>query len=127
MKRIMMLLVACFFLLNIYGCWLIVAGAAGGSGTAAWLSGKLSQRVNASYDRTINAVKSALKSLKMEVSKESKSKSVTQIKSIYSDGREIWIDIRPISESTTKVEVRVGVLGDKTASDKILKEIAGRL
>lgn len=127
MKRIMMLFVACFFLLNIYGCWLIVAGAAGGSGTAAWLSGKLSQRVNASYDRTINAAKSALKSLKMEVTKESKSKSVTQIKSLYSDGREIWIDIRPISESATKVEVRVGALGDKTASDKILKEIVGRL
>ena len=110
-------------LLQLCGCVALLAGAAGGAGTAAWLSGKLSQDVNASYERTIGAAKAALKSLKFEIAKETRDQGVTQIKSYYTDSKDIWIDIRPISESSTKVEVRVGMMSDKDAADKIMKRI----
>jgi hypothetical protein len=42
----------------------------------------------------------------------------------YTDGKTIWIDVRRISDRSSKVEVRVGAVeGDKEAADKIIKRI----
>ena len=108
---------------NMCGCALVLAGAAGGAGTAFWLSGKLSDEVSASYERAIDATKKAVKSLNMEVDKETKTDDVTQIRSEYRDGREVWIDIRPLTQASSKIEIRVGIKGDKAASIKILERI----
>jgi len=124
MGKIMNFLVAVALLMNIYGCFAVVAGAAGGAGTAAWLSGKLTQEFHASYDRAISASKSALQSLKLEVVKETREPDVDQLRSKYTDGKEIWIDIRRVTEVSTKIEVRVGVVSpDEEAANKILKQI----
>jgi len=123
-KRITLFVFSGLLLLNIYGCVALLAGAVAGTGTAAWLSGKLTQEFNASYERTIDAAEKALRSLKLKVTKEAKEANVTQLKSKYSDGREIWIDIRKVTDNSTKVEVRVGAVSpNKAAADKILKRI----
>ena len=123
-KRIIVSIFAGFLLFNLCGCLAILAGGAGGAGTAAWLSGKLTQEVNASYDNTIRAAKSALKSLGLDMTKETREETVDQIKSKYTDGREIWIDIHKINETSCKVEVRVGVVGNgKEAAGKIMNKI----
>jgi hypothetical protein len=109
------------------GCVAVLAAGAGGAGTAAWLSGKLSDEMSASYDDTISATKSALKSLDMPITKETKKKSVAQIMSKNADGAEVWIDIRPITTKTTKVEVRVGAMGNKEASSRIIEAIKNRI
>lgn len=116
-------------LVNIYGCAALLLGsAAGGAGTAVWLSGKLTQQVNASFESTIEAAKSGLKALNLEVTKETKEENVAQIKSKYSDGKTIWIDIRRITETSSKIEVRVGaVTSDKEAAAKILNSIKKHL
>ena len=124
LRKITVFIFSVFLLLNISGCFALLAGAAAGTGTAAWLSGKLSQEVHASYERTIAASESALKSLKLPVTKISKEETVSQLRSEYIDGKDIWIDIRKITADSTKVEVRVGaVKPDKEAADKILKRI----
>ena len=127
MNKIIKFLIVGIFLVNTVGCVAIMAGTAGGAGTAVWLSGKLTQEVHVSREKAVKAARSALKSLKLEITKETKTEEVTQIKSNYTDGREIWIDIRPMTESSTKIEVRVGAIGDKAAADKILKKIASYL
>ncbi len=127
-KKMLVAVVFGFFLLNVCGCLAVVAGTAGGAGTAVWLSGKLSQDFHASYDRTIGACESALKSMDLEVAKEAKEENVTQFKSKYTDGKEIWIDVRRVTEGSTKVEVRVGAVNpDKDVADKILKRIQSYL
>ncbi len=124
LKRITIFALSGFLLLNIYSCAALLVGAAAGTGTAFWLSGKLTQEFNASYDRTINAAKTALKSLKLEVIKEIREENITQLRSKYSDGKEMWIDISKVTENSTKVEVRVGTVNpNKEAADKILKKI----
>lgn len=123
MRKIAIFVIIGLFLTALYGCLAILAGTAGGAGTAVWLSGKLVQEVHAPYARTIKAAKSGLASLKMEITKETKTETVTQIKSRYSDGRETWVDIRPVSEASSKIEVRVGAISDKEAADKVLKRI----
>ncbi len=123
-KKIIVFVFSGFLLLNIYGCFAVLAGGAAGAGTAVWLSDKLTQQFNASYERTINSAEEALRSLKLTITKEAKETRVTQLKSTYTNGKEIWIDIHKITENSTKVEVRVGaVSSDKEAADMILKRI----
>jgi len=127
-KRLAEVLIAVIFCLNICGCFALFAGAAGGAGTAVWLSGKLTQQLNASYDRTIKATESALESLDLAIIKESKEADVATFRSQYTDGKEIWIDVRRITDVSTKVEVRVGWVGvNKIACDKILNKIKSYL
>ena len=122
-KKTIVLVISVLWLMNMCGCVALLAGAAGGAGTAAWLSGKLSQEVNASFDKTLKAAKSALRSFKLKVTKETIEEKVAQVMSNYTDGRTIWIDIHRVSESTSRVEVRVGATGDKDIARKILDRI----
>ncbi|MDD4893876.1 MAG: DUF3568 family protein [Candidatus Omnitrophica bacterium] len=124
LKKMALAVFSGFLLLNLCGCFVLLGGAAGGAGTAAWLSGKLTQEVDASYDDSIRAAKSALKSLRLEMTKETREETVDQVMSKYSDGRTIWIDIHKVSETSTKIEVRVGgVPSDKAAASKIMDRI----
>ena len=111
------------FSLHLCGCVALLAGAAGGAGTATWLSGKLVQQVDAPLDKCINATKNALESLHLEVTKETKKEDVAQIISNYTDGKTIWIDIKRITDTYSKIEVRVGAVSDKEAAGKILDRI----
>lgn len=113
-----------FLLISTYGCALLVAGAAGGAGTAAWLSGKLTQEFQSSYESTVSASRKALQSLDLNISKETHSETVTQLRSEYLDGKDIWVDIHRVATNASKVEIRVGgVSPDKEASNKILERI----
>lgn len=123
-KKIGILAMICLVSLSLSGCFFLFAGAAGGAGTAVWLEGKLTQEFHASYGRTIDAAKSSLKAFRLDLVKETKDATITQLKSKYTDGKEIWIDIRKVSDNSTKVEVRVGAVHpDKEAADKILKKM----
>lgn len=123
-KKIIVYIFSCLLLVNLCGCVALLAGAAGGAGTAVWLSGKLTQEVNSPFERTVEAAKSALSSLKLEVTKETKEQNVAQIMSKYVDGKTVWIDIHRITDSSSRIEVRVGAVGsDKAAADRILRRI----
>jgi hypothetical protein len=101
----------------------LFGAAAGGAGTAFWLSGKVGEELAASYQQAISATENALDSLDMEITKKTHSENVTQFKSVYTDGSTVWIDVKPILENKTGVEVRVGIRGNQSASEKILDRI----
>jgi len=122
-KKVVTLIFSVLLLVNICGCVALLAGAAAGVGTAAWLSGKLSQEVNASSVRCLKATKSALQSLKLKVTKETVEEKIVQVMSNYTDGKTIWIDIHRISETASRIEIRVGAAGDKEVARKILDRI----
>jgi len=127
-KRIAILACAVFLSVNLCGCLAIFAGGAAGGGTAVWLSNKLTQQFNAGYERTIRASEKALESLKLPITKETKEKKITQLRSVQADGRDIWIDVSRISENSTQVDVRVGIVSpDKETASNILKRIQGYL
>lgn len=123
LKKMAALAFAVLLSANIYGCAALVAGAAGGAGTAVWLGGKLGQEANVSMENSQKAVNRALSSLNLKIVKETVKEDVIQIISNYNDGRAIWIDIRPLTQNSSKIEVRVGATGDKEAARKILNRI----
>lgn len=124
MRKIVLGLVLGVIVMGSSGCFMLIAGAAAGAGTAYWLSEKLSQQFEAPYDRVVSAAERALQEMKMPILKQSKSPEVTQFRSTYAGGQAVWIDVRRITQDSTKVEVRVGTVeGDKGASEQILKKI----
>ena len=127
MKRILSVLTVCLLLASVTGCVALVAGAAGGAGTATWLGGKLTQQVNASFEKTQQATKSALAALKMNVTKETVKDDVAQFVGDYSTGQSFWVDVRPVTSKESRLDVRVGIPGDKEASRKILDKIQAYL
>lgn len=123
LRKLSLFACAVSVLLSLSGCVALVAGAAGGAGTAVWLSGKLTQEVNVSFERSVSAVESALKSLNLTVVKKTTKKDIAQIINRYTDGKTLWVDIRPINVSVTRIDVRVGVTGDEDAARKIMLTI----
>lgn len=124
LKKLLVLTAVIIFLPLVSGCVPLLAGAVGGAGTAVWLSGKLIQEFHKPYEDTVNAARQALRALKLDLNKETKEEIITQLKSKYSDGKEIWIDIHKISLESSRVEVRVGTIGpNKEAASLILKKI----
>jgi hypothetical protein len=122
-KRFLSLIFCGILSVSCCGCFALMAGAAGGAGTAVWLSGKLSQEENVSFEKAISGSKKALNAFAFEVDKETVKGDAAQIMSSYSDGRTIWIDIHRVSVSSCRIEVRVGMSGDKDAAAEILKKI----
>lgn len=119
---------AAFFLLpHICGCVLLVPGVIGGVGTAVWLSGKLTQEANVKLSKAVDAVESGLNSLKLVPVRESVKKNAAVIRGNYYDGQSIWIDVHRLSDKRSRIEVRVGVKGDKEAARKIMDAIIRRI
>jgi hypothetical protein len=115
-----------FMVLSSSGCFLLLAGAAGGAGTAVWLQSKLSQTVNGPLPQAIQGAKAGLGDLKIEVAKETTEADVTQLKGDF-DGKPYWVDIRKVTDRTSKIEVRVGVPGDEKATRRIMEAIMKHL
>ena len=125
-KKSMLIVFLFLFSVNICGCavgFLAGGAVAGGAGTAAWISGKLIQETDTSFENTIQATEYALGSLGFDIVKKVKKERVAQIISNYTDGKTIWIDIHKIAQSTSRIEVRVGAIPDKKATRKILDKI----
>ena len=122
-RRILTIGVLCVMPLLSSGCAALVVGAAAGGGTTFWLQGKLVQEVDAPLDKSVQAVKSTLESLGLDVIKETMTDVITQITSTYTDGKKIWIDVHKVSDSTSRIEVRVGMISNKDAARTILNRI----
>ena len=126
-KRFGLFVAGLFILTSLYGCVALFAGAAGGAGTAAWLSGKIVQDVAVSFERTVKATRTALDKLNLPIIKETMTSEVAQFISEYSDGRKVWVDVHSVTANFSRIEVRVGIKGDESAARKILDKILARL
>ena len=131
-KKTMLFISSIMLMANLCGCVALIAGgAAGGVGTAVWLSGKMVQNVDNPAEQVTKAVKDYLQSRNLSiVSKETISSGydVVQIRSRESSGERILVDIHKISATRSRIEVRVGTLiSNKEAADRVLKGITQRL
>ena len=121
-KKISLYILGFILLLNSYGCVLLLAGAAGGAGTAMWLSDKLAQDVNVPLEKSVQATKTAFQKLDMSLNKETQTGDVAQLISDYA-GKKVWVDVHRVTENASRIEVRVGIKGDEVAARKILDKI----
>ena len=102
-----------------------MAGAAG-AGTAKWMSDKVTADVDRTTDKVAAAAKNVFKDLKLTLTKEANVPEVTQLQARYADGRRVWVDIRPISGTSSRVDVRVGWMDGSNDARDIRDKIVAR-
>ncbi len=102
------------------GCVPLMVGAAAGAGAAAWINGDLEVNFDAPVSTVHSAAIRGLRKLELPITSEDKDKHHARIRSKYSDGKDVTIDITAITERTSKVKIRVGVFGDQARSEAIL-------
>jgi len=111
--------------IQVFGCAFVVlgaAGAAGGVGTAMYVKGKLQEEVRAPLPRVHRATLVALKDLELPTLEEKRDKVTAKIRSQFADGKKVLIDIQAITDSSSRITIRVG-FGDKSRSERILDAI----
>ncbi len=109
------------------GCVALVVGAAAGVGGYAYVKGELVRVYDVPYEKAWTASLDTLKSLDMTIVDESRDKLKGIISAKRADDASIKVTVESLSEQSTRVKVRVGVFGDRSASERIHEEIAARL
>ena len=122
-KYIGQCVVLAMIVVNSAGCFWLLVGAAAGAGGIIWVKGKLQQELNVSLDEAHAASLKALKKLELPVIIDRKDKLTAKIESEFADGARVWIDIDSLSAKSSRIEVRVGTIGDEKRSREVLEEI----
>lgn len=108
------------------GCLVVAAGAAG-AGSVAFVEGKLTATMGNPFERVVRATNLAGEQLRfMEIS-ESRDSQSYELKGRTPEDHRVTIVVTRVSDALTRVEIRVGVLGDKPFSQTILDRINANL
>ncbi|MDA8091992.1 MAG: DUF3568 family protein [Actinomycetota bacterium] len=123
MKRGLMMLfvVAC---LGASGCVALVVGGAAGAAGTVWYEGALVDTISKPVPVVQNAMLAGLKDLHITVN-DAKSDSLEgHIYARLANGDKVAMKLEAVNDNTTKLALRVGLMGDKAMSERILA--AGR-
>lgn len=113
-------------LAGLSGCATVAASAMAGGGTYAYVSGWGTKDYNVDIADAYDAALAACKSLDLVVESSERHLSDAEIKAKDGDSS-VWISLESKAVRVTEVAVRVGVLGDKVASERIHERIASKL
>ena len=121
-------LVLCVYLSALCsGCLALAVGAAGGAVGAVYVMGKLQDEVNRPLSVVHEAAVAGMKDLELKLSEDRADKISAHIESAFSDGPHVWIDMESISDSRSRITIRVGLTGDEVRSRKIYDAIKQHL
>ncbi|MBI2195197.1 MAG: DUF3568 family protein [Planctomycetes bacterium] len=109
------------------GCAALVIGAAAGAGGTVYVKGKLEEVLNHSVTQVHEATQKGLQDLGLPLVKDHADKMSAEMKSGFSDGKDVWIEIAWISEKSCKIKIRVGYMGDQGRSVQILDAVKKKL
>jgi hypothetical protein len=106
---------------------LVGAGAGAGAGTVAYIAGEYSQVHAGAYERVWSATLGALNQMNIRVVKTEKDALGGTITARRGDDSSISLKVEPTGAETTTVKIRVGLLGDRPASESIQARIQSGL
>lgn len=109
------------------GCVAVAAGAAAGAGAVAYVEGELQVTLPNSYDRVVGATRSALKDLEFVKVSESKDALTGIFTYRTAADKKVTVTLNKIDDKSTKVGIRIGLIGDQDLSHIILDKIKSRL
>ena len=111
------------------GCALMLvgAGAGAGAGTVAYIQGEHSQVHAGNYDRVWSATLAALSQMNIKVIKTEKDALSGTISARRADDTSVTVKVEPTGADTTTVKIRVGMFGDRAASESIQARIVSGL
>jgi hypothetical protein len=108
------------------GCVVVAAGAVG-AGAVAYVRGELDSSVEHGIDDTYRATQQALAALEFAKISEHKSMIDAELVSRTALDKKVEIKLSKITERMTKIQIRVGMVGDQQLSLAILEKIQAQL
>jgi len=121
---ISLVLIVCFLA---SGCAAIIVGAAAGGATYGYYKGILVDQLNADVPHSYEAAKKGLQDLKLPILKARYDQIKAGLKSELADGKNVSIKLKATEGGTTEIRIRIGTLGDKDASHRILRAVKSHL
>ena len=109
------------------GCLALAVGATGGVAGAVYVMGKLQDEVDRPLSVVHESTVAAMKDLDLRLSEDKVDKLSAHLESAFSDGAHVWIDMESLSDSSCRITIRVGLVGDEVRSRKIYDAIKQHL
>lgn len=108
------------------GCVVVAAGAVG-AGAVAYVRGELESSVEADLDATYAATQRALEKLEFAKIDQRKSGLDAQLVHRTALDKRVEIKLKKITDRLTKIEIRIGLVGDQELSLTLLDKIRAEL
>jgi len=124
-KKLIARCVAGFVIATQTGC-LVVASAGLGAGAMKYYNGDLEVDSTKTFDEVFAAVEQTCKELNFEIQKNEK-KAFSGMITARSDFGNVTFKVKSKSTQLTTLSIRVGVFGDREASDLIYAKIKPKL
>ncbi len=105
------------------GCVPLLLGAAAGAGGYAWTKGVMTKQFDVSAVKLHKATLKGLKKMDLSIREDEHDRLSAKIVSQFSGGKSVKITINAVTERVSKINIRVGFIGDKTKSEMILNAI----
>lgn len=121
------LILLLFPVLGACALMLVGAGAGAGGGTVAYVQGEHSQVHAGNYERVWSATLAALNQMNIKVIKTEKDALSGTISARRADDTSVTVKVEPTGTDTTTVKIRVGMFGDRAASESIQARIVSSL
>jgi len=109
------------------GCATLLAGAAAGAGTVAYVRGELKATKQATIHEVYSASVNALNQLEIEIERKDKDATSATIEGRLANNKDLKIWLERKSDSVTRLGIRIGTFGDEEKSRMILNQIENNL
>jgi len=109
------------------GCIAVVAGAAAGAGTVAYVRGELETTVGKPFDTVDHATNSALTNLRFMRLSEKKDALLAHYEVRTAEDKKVTIKVSRVTDQLTRVDIRVGLFGNESLSRTIMDRIQAEL
>ena len=109
-----------------YGCAAVLLGVGAGVGIGAYkyVEGNLIREYPVSYTKAWDAANTTLTNLKIGVTNSLNNGAKGTLEAGQKDGTKVVLNLTDKGQSVTSISVRVGILGDRKAAEKIHNAIA---
>lgn len=108
------------------GCWFL-AGAAAGGAAAVYAGGDLEATVDAPVRDTYDATREAMRELGFRMTKSRADALTGEVVALDSRDKKIEVNLESKGEKLTYISIRIGIVGDKADSMRILDAIKRNL
>lgn len=125
-KRLLISVLLMFYLFQA-GCAAFLVGAGVAGAGVVWHKGRLQETVNARVPAVYRAAKAGLRDLNINITEDRYDSLTAEVRGVLADGKKVWVDAKSVDPSSTKLTIRVGVLGDKTFSLRVRDAIKRHL
>ena len=102
------------------GCVPLFIGAAAGVGGYAWFNGAMEKDFAVPLAKLHGATVKGLKHMGVKIDENESDKHIAKIKAHFADDEKVGIVITSVTERSSSIKIRVGLMGDKMRSEMIL-------